>query len=221
MYAIRSYYVDCGECLRACPVKAIYVEQDDFSKIFDFDVRVAVLPSVFVGQFSKQIAESEIVDVLKELGFTHVVPAEAVVDVINDAMLEHHSSTAEKPLISSFCPSIVRLVQIKFPGLVNNIMPLKSPAEAAVVYVRNLLKEQGVESAKVGVFYVTPCASKIAALKSQPSEDPSFVNGVINMNFLYNKVYHVLKNRSSDQSLENHPRPYLFSKGLEWSLTNA
>lgn len=217
----KNWCVDCGECMKACPVDAFYVEQDDFEKIFNFKYRVAILPSVFIGQFSKQIQECEIIEVLKGLGFTHIVPAEATVDVINESMLDELKSDREKPMISAFCPSIVRLIQVRFPGLVNNIIPIKPPIDTTAQYYRQLLHEEGKSADEIGVFYVTPCASKIATVKSPVGDEVSNVDGVINMDFLYNKVYHVLKTRESSESVCSEAVPYISPKGLYWSLTDG
>ena len=68
----RNWCVDCGECLKSCPVDAIYVEQDDFQNIFNFKNRVVLVPSVFIGQFSKYTTDVDIFDALRELGFKNV-----------------------------------------------------------------------------------------------------------------------------------------------------
>lgn len=68
----KDWCVDCGECLKSCPTEAIYVEQDDFQRIFDYKCRVALMPTVFIGQFSKYTTEKEIISAVMELGFTHV-----------------------------------------------------------------------------------------------------------------------------------------------------
>ncbi len=217
----KNWCVDCGECMKACPVDAFYVEQDDFEKIFDFKYRVAILPSVFIGQFSKHIQECEIMDVMKELGFTHVIPAEATSGIINEAMLEEQKTDREKPMISAFCPSIVRLIQVRFPGLVNNIIPIKPPIDSTALFYRSLLQEEGKKAEEIGVFYVTPCASKIATVKSPVGDEASYVDGVINMDFLYNKVFHVLKTRGEAIDTCDEAVPYLSAKGLNWSLTNG
>ena len=83
----KDWCVDCGECLKACPTEAIYVEQDDFQKIFDYECRVALVPTVFIGQFSKYTMEEEIFSALYELGFTHVYQVEFTADMIHREML--------------------------------------------------------------------------------------------------------------------------------------
>ena len=60
-----------GECFNSCIYLAVYVEQDDFQRIFDYKCRVALMPTVFIGQFSKYTTEKEIISAVMELGFTH------------------------------------------------------------------------------------------------------------------------------------------------------
>ena len=41
-----------------------------------------------------------------------------------------------KPLISSTCPAVMRLIQVKFPELIKQVVPVLAPAEAAAIYVK-------------------------------------------------------------------------------------
>ncbi len=215
----KEWCVDCGECMKACPVDAIYVEQDDFEKIFDFKHRIAILPSVFIGQFSKKYSVQQITNGLYKLGFHQVVPVEMSVGFIKETILEYQKNTEkEKPLISPFCPAIVRLIQVKFPALVDNIIPLKPPIDATAVLVRKKSEDQGIAPNDIGIFYVTPCAAKIAAVKSPVGEKQSYVDGVINMDLLYNKVLQEL-HTSGQEPL--HEAPDFTADGLKWSLTNG
>lgn len=216
----KDWCVDCGECLKACPTEAIYVEQDDFQKIFDYECRVALVPTVFIGQFSKYTTEEEIFSALYELGFTHVYQVEFTADMIHREMLRQMEQAEEKPVISSFCPAIVRLIQIRFPALVDNILLVKSPVNATATYYHQVLTEEGYQPGQIGLFYVTPCAAKIAALKSADGYS-STINGVINMDTLYNKVYHILQNRPKGYKPECVLPPALTKKEMRWSQTGG
>lgn len=197
----KGWCVDCGECLKACPTEAIYVEQDDFQKIFDYKARVVLVPTVFIGQFSKYTTEEEIFSALYELGFTHVFQVEFTADMIHREMLRQMELAEDKPVISSFCPAIVRLIQVRFPALVDNILLVKPPVNATATYYHKVLEEDGFSSEEIGIFYVTPCAAKIASLKGAEGYS-STIKGVINMDTLYNKVYHILKNRPKNYTPE-------------------
>lgn len=186
--------VDCGQCYRACPVGAIIVEQDDFNRIFEFKNRVALVPTVLIGQFPEEVSQLQIYSVLMELGFTHIVEVEQGVEIVKEGtsqFLKNHSES--KPVISTFCPAIIRLIQVKFPTLTNNLALIKPPLDVTAAYIRKKLEDQGEPQEETGVFYITPCAAKIAAVKSPVGEKTSVINGVINMDFIFNKVYTAVK----------------------------
>jgi iron only hydrogenase large subunit-like protein len=213
--------VDCGECFRVCPVYAINIEQDDFDKIFQFKVRVALVPAVFIGQFPEEISTDRIYSGLMELGFTHVYEVEHGVEIllpeIEKYLLERNLS---KPVMSSFCPAIVRLIQVKFPAFTDHIMQLKPPVDISAIYNRQRLIDEGNMPEDIGLFYVTPCAAKIAAVKSPVGEKFSEVNGVISMNFLYNKVLSVIK-QGQKECKESIVRQSVQDTGIVWSLTRG
>jgi iron only hydrogenase large subunit-like protein len=217
---IDNKCVDCGECFRVCPVSAIIIDHDDFSKIFRYKYRVALVPMVFVGQFSEDVARKHIYSALLETGFTHVQEVEEGVEVLQQNMLIYQASHTTKPLISSFCPAIVRLIQVKFPGLVDNIMLLKPPLDVSALYIRKKLLEQGAAEDEIGIFYITPCAAKIAAIKSPVGEDYSSITGVINMDFIFNKVYQNYKHSKADTCTVPEIRP-LSAPSVKWSLTHG
>ena len=218
---IEERCVDCGNCCKACPVSAILIEQDDFEEIFNYEIRIALVPTVFIGQFPSAIKAGEVFGGLKSLGFTHVVEIDSVVDMVQegyDNFLEDYKG--EKPAISTFCPAIVRLIQVRFPSLVDHLVGVKPPSDVAAIHYRSQMEKEGVEAGKIGIFYVTPCAAKIASIKSPVGEDSSPVNGVINMEYLYNKLLHLIMNKEVKVVAEPDTGG-LTSKGILWSLTRG
>lgn len=120
--------------------------------------------------------------------------------------------------ISPYCPAIVRLIQVRFPSLVKNIIHLNAPLDIASYVIRQRLVEAGIPSEDIGIFYVTPCAAKIAAVKSPVEGKKSFITGVINMDFLYNKVKMLL---SSSQSIVEPINHSLSGNDILWGLTTG
>lgn len=217
---IADRCVDCGECYRACPASAITVEQNDLDIIFRYPVRVILIPAVLIGQFSHKIPVSRIYGALKDLGFTHVYQVENTVDMVLEAYNGFREQNEIRPLISSFCPAIVRLIQVRFPGLVDNIIKVNPPIDMSALYYLENLKSTGIRQEDIGLFYATPCAAKIAAVKSPVGDTESIITGVINMNFLFNKIQKSLQN-SEDPAPMPVTDELLNSRGILWSLTRG
>ncbi len=214
--------VDCGECFRACPVSAIRIEEDDFAEIFKYKHRIALVPSVLISQFPEGLPPEQIYSTLLEIGFTDVFEVEHSVDLLKEEMVNYQKDLKkdQKPSISTFCPAIVRLIQVKFPSLTQNLMLLKPPFDIAALYYRKQLEDKGVDKQDIGLFYITPCAAKIAAVKSPVGEKQHLINGVINIDSLYNKLLHKIKNNKSTTCrvpVENNLSP----TGILWSLTKG
>lgn len=217
---IDNRCVDCGDCYRVCPVGAIKVEQDDFENIYHYSTRVALIPAIFTGQFPDSVGSSEILAAVLETGFTHVVEVEESVGLLSEQINEYITNhDSGQPLISSFCPAVVRLIQVKFPTLTPNIVRLKAPVSITAMQIRQQLIEEGALPDSIGLFYVTPCAAKIVAVRNPVGEEQSGIDGVINMNYLYNKVFKVLRQRNKNQ--EPTFRTELSPDSIGWSLTHG
>ncbi len=215
--------VDCGKCYMACPVGAIIVEQDDLSRIFEYEKRVALIPNVLLGQFPGEVSFSQICSVLMEIGFTHIFEVEQSTGILHEAIVERMQQEDDiRPMISTFCPAIVRLIQVRFPMFINNLLLLKPPLDIAATYYRKKLLDEGADAEKTGVFYITPCAAQIAAIKSPVGDEESPITGVINMDFIYNRIYTKVKQGFSGSKSCSLPaiQP-LNPEDMLWSLTEG
>jgi iron only hydrogenase large subunit-like protein len=208
--------VDCGNCLRACPVNAFYVEQDSLEQLKKFKFRVVLFPSVMVGQFPEIYSENQIYQALLNLGFTHIFEVEQPIQWLIEPIQNEVRKSSNRPLISSFCPAIVRLIQIRYPSLTDNIVPLKAPHDLAAHYAINLLAQKGIQRHEIGIFYVSPCSAKMAAVKRPLGEKVSIVDGLINMNELYNQIMRIIP--LVPETDTKHLRENLSSDGILWCL---
>jgi iron only hydrogenase large subunit-like protein len=212
--------VDCGNCFRVCPVKAIKVEQDSLSSVYNYPVRVALIPSVFIGRFPIDIKPETIHAALLKLGFSFVFEVEHGVGIVAEGIRISLASRKErKPLISSYCPAVIRLIQVKFPALTENIIKIKTPHDMAALYCRSHFERLGYPEAETGIFYVTPCAAKIAAFKSPVGENGSPLTGVINMDYLYNKVLSVIYQEQGKLEIKEIQSPD--PAAIKWSLARG
>lgn len=214
--------IDCGKCYEECPVQAVAIKDDDFGMFRKYPHSVALLPSVFLGQFPDEIGVSKVYAALYELGFTHVMEVESAAIIFKEAKEKYAREHSDiRPLISSFCPAIVRLIQIKYPSLVENVMPIKVPLDLSAMYAIEELKKRGVPREQIGLFYITPCAAKIAAVKAPVGEEKSIIDGVINMNMLYNGVYKHIKSVGKSHQFPPVTRHRLSADAVLSTLTNG
>ncbi|WP_167605341.1 [Fe-Fe] hydrogenase large subunit C-terminal domain-containing protein [Maribellus sediminis] len=208
--------VDCGNCLRSCPVDAFYVEHDNLHQIEDYKYRVALFPAVMIGQFHEKYSEDQIYQAVLKLGFTHIFEVEQPISLLVNEIKGQVREADSKPLISSFCPAIVRLIRSKYPSLVDNIIPLKVPHDLAAAFAIETLRKKGIEREEIGLFYVSPCSAKMAAVKRPLGEKESVVDGLINMKDFYNRIMQVISKDQVEDTSEL--RKHLRRDGILWSL---
>lgn len=216
----QSRCVDCGRCMRACPAEAIYVEQDDLGQIKEFKYRVVLFPSIMIGQFQEKYTENQIYAALLKIGFTHVFEVEQPIGILKESISDYCQNNKEhKPHISSFCPAVVRLIKLRYPSLLENLIERKAPHDLGAHFAIQQLKKQGAKEDEIGLFYVTPCIAKIASVKSPVGEKKSIVDGILNMNSLYNRVMKVMDENHAPNTFEQ--RKNLTNDGILWSLTRG
>ena len=136
--------------------------------------------------------------------------------------MNHYIEENQRPVISSFCPAVIRLIQVRFPSLVNNVMRLKQPMELTAYHLRNSYSEkQKISPESIGIFYVTPCVAKIASITSPVGSYGSPIDGVINMDYLYNRVQKEAIKRLTENPEQPQEQIQLSSRALKYTLTDG
>ena len=101
----------------------------------------------------------------------------------------------------------VRLIKLRYPSLLENVIQRKAPHDLGAHFAIQQLKKQGAKEEEIGLFYVTPCIAKIASVKSPVGEKESIVDGILNMNSLYNRVMTVIEEKEVPSTKEQRKKP--------------
>lgn len=187
---ITERCIDCGECIRNCPAKAKKAVSDPLVVLDKFDCKVAIPAPSLYGQFRDIKGPEYVLTALLELGFDDVYEVARAAEVVAIATRRIiDSGNYPSPLISSSCPAVVRLIQVRFPALIEHVIKIQSPMEVAARIVKNY-KHKGEN---VGVFFISPCPAKVTVVRSPIGDEESYVDGVISASDLYLKLRSIIK----------------------------
>lgn len=192
---IDEMCIDCGACIRVCVHHAKVAVTDPFETINSFKYRIALPAPTLYGQFKNLKSVSSIAGALRRIGFDDVFDVARGAEIVSRAVAEKlKDPDCPRPLISSACPSVVRLIQVRFPELLDNIVDVRSPMEVAATIARKEFCEQhGVSPEDVGCFFITPCAAKVTAIRKPIGHEKSALNGAISMLAIYGLLSSQLK----------------------------
>ena len=199
-HIIKERCIDCGMCIRVCKHKAKVAVTRKLDEILEspYKLKVALPPPSLYSQFEGNRNVNRILTALRKIGFDEVVDVAMGAEIITAAtkkfIQENPRSEIEGPWISSACPAIVRLIQNRFPSLIDNILPLISPMETAARIARQHFIEQGYKDEEIGVFFITPCPAKVAEVVNPRMVEKSAVTDAVSMHEVFYKIRPFIKN---------------------------
>ena len=206
--------IDCGECIRVCPHNAKIAITDKLDAIQQYKVKVAIVPPTFMGQMDMKYSPGQILSAVKTVGFDYVYEVSYGAEVVGKALKYEMEKNPGKRFISSACPTIIKLIQEKFPLLVENIVTFKAPVHVTAEGVRKALHKKGYIDEEIGIFFITPCAAKATEIFNEP-EGESKINGAISVNDIY---FHIKKNKIMKSE---YVESINSASGLRWAVSGG
>lgn len=182
-----KFCIDCGECIRVCQHHAKMAEYDSLDTIKAYEYKVVLPAPSLYSQFNNLDDINIVLNGLLKMGFDDVFEVGAAAEIVSEATREYIAQNYKgTPFISTACPSVVRLIRVRFPNLIPMLLPIKPPIEvAAQVAVKRAMEKSGLPREKIGIFFITPCPSKVTYVKSPLGTEKSEVDRVLAMKDVY------------------------------------
>ncbi|MEW6457262.1 MAG: [Fe-Fe] hydrogenase large subunit C-terminal domain-containing protein [Acidobacteriota bacterium] len=218
---IEERCIDCGECTTTCPQNAILPLTDSFSELSKFKYNIAIPSPALYAQFGREILPDKVLEGVRKIGFDEAYDVALACGSVSFAIQEYiRDYKGQKPLISNSCPVIVRLIQVKYPELIDLIIPIEPPREiAAREMKKGKSKKLGLKEEEIGAIYLTPCPAKMISIKQPAEGGKSHLDGAISIADVYAPLLSAmegLNKREYKQSLEN-----ICIVGIAWSIAGG
>ena len=211
--------IDCGECIRVCPHQAKRADCNKLENLAKYKWRIALPAPSLYGQFEELEDIDYVLQGLLDIGFNEVCEVSQAAEFVSEyTRLYLKTEGVKKPVISSACPVIARLIALRFPYLKDNLLPLLPPMEIAAQAARKKAKHEHPELSddEIGVCFISPCPAKTSYVKNGFGDYKSQIDMVVSISDVYFMLINMMKR-------EKVPLPVSKSGmiGISWATSGG
>lgn len=194
--------IDCGECIRNCPNSAKKSICNTLDEINKFKYKIALPAPALMAQFDNLDNIDYVLQGLLDIGFDDVFEVSKAAEIVSAyTRLYLQSEGIKKPVISTACPVVARLILLRFPFLKDNLIPLLPPMEVAAKLAREqaLKNNPDLNKEDIGICFISPCPAKASYAKNGFGNYKSEVDLVISMSEIYFHLINAMKREKESQ----------------------
>ena len=217
-YIDSTRCIDCGNCVTACQFHAIIPRSDPLDIIHKFKYKVAVISAAYFGQFTEDISYPVAKAAILQLGFDEVAEEAVITEFMIRVIRQYIRDNRDKrPILSSHCPAVVRLIQVKYPSLLPSLFHQEAPMSILTRYLRDqIIQDNGIKDEDLGIFLIVPCVAHVTAVHQPEGAYKHLQDGAFSIGMIYGKVREYIKD------LQNNPPDIdTYPKGLTWALSGV
>ncbi len=155
---IPSRCIGCANCFRVCSqnAKQAFGEVDrTFDLLASGDTVTAIIAPSFPAEFT-DIDESQLVAMIRELGFAAVHEVAFGADLVAHAFARLLEADGDERYIATPCPAVVSFVRKYHPDLTSSLAPIVSP----MVAMSRVLHDPSLHGPDAKIVFVGPCIAK-------------------------------------------------------------
>ncbi len=211
--------IDCGICIRNCPHNAKKATYSKLDRVMAYKWKIALPAPTLYGQFESLEDVDYVLQGLLDIGFDDVVEVSQAAELVSAyTRIYLKTEGINKPVISSACPVVLRLISLRYPTLKENIMQMLPPMEIAAKMAREKARHEHPElkDEEICVCFISPCPAKVSYVRNGFGDYKSEVNEVVSISDVYFSLLNVMRR-------EKAPKPLSRSGmiGISWAASGG
>lgn len=192
-----------GECISVCPQGSITPTTSPYGQFRKTRFPVVLVPPVLYSQFA-HVPPKKVLEGLKRMGFKHTVDMSYFLTLFKEATEHHIQSLGTiregRPVISTLCPVVLRLIAFRFPSLMGLLHPVLRPVSLMIKDVAAFLaRHHGIDIKEISIFYLNPCPTKMTPESSTHHHTTPYPSRTIGINQIFAELNQTIR------SLEHSP----------------
>lgn len=198
--------IDCGVCIRNCPNKAKKANYSKLDSVMRYKWKIALPAPTLYGQFEELDDIDYVLQGLYDIGFDSVVEVAQAAELVSAyTRLYLKTEGITKPVISSACPVVLRLISLRYPTLKDHIMQLLPPMEIAAKMAREKAKKEhpDLRDEDICVCFISPCPAKVSYIRNGFGDYKSEINEVVSVSDVYFSLLNVMERGKLPVPLSN------------------
>lgn len=184
--------IRCDACIKSCSNRSLYTEGAELATLQEFDYTAILIPTAILSDVSGKDEIETLWSAIERIGFDEVVDISDITGAIYQRAQQSLNESDGKLMIHSICPAVNRLIEVKYPMLMQSLLPMDYPVEVAARRIRKRLADS---KGKVGIYSLCECAAKLSLAKHPYGNEASAIDYALTISDLFPHI-----NRLKDNS---------------------